>query len=230
MVRFQKKGLCEEAMTAPQHTTEIYALADLSQHSPYFKILRLINEGWTILDIGCGNGILGKYLKKKQHKCNIIGIDISRDAAKIAKKYYDEVIISDIENMLVLNYNIKFDAIILADVLEHLRRPDIVLKDLKGYVKQGGYIIASIPNIGRFEIRIKLLFGKFDYQDIGILDKTHLRFFTQKTIYTLFNKEGYNVIKKEYTGLASKHYIFSLFPNLFTYQFIIIAQVGREYL
>jgi len=187
------------------------------------------------LDVGCGTGHLGKWLREKLD-CYVVGIEVDEEAAKIAEKFYDEVIISDVEQLEESKFPKNFfDAIVMADVLEHLKRPDILLIKLKPSLKIEGYAIASIPNISRLEIRIQLLFGKFTYEETGILDKTHLRFFTLNTAKELFQKAEYEVARVDFTGLRSKHSplrrfpgararLLRLFPTLLAYQFIIIAR------
>lgn len=191
-------------------------------HGPHAKIISMIGKRWKVLDVGCGVGNLGKRLKEELN-CYVVGIEVDEEAAKAAQKFYDEVIVTNVEGLGELKPHRCFNAIIMADVLEHLKRPDILLIKLKPYLRPEGYVIASIPNIARLEIRLKLLFGKFEYQETGILDKTHLRFFTLNTAKNLFEKTGYKVIQVDYTGLASKFHLFRQFPTLFAYQFIIVA-------
>jgi len=117
-----------------------------------------------------------------------------------------------------------FDIIICADVLEHLVRPDLVLMKFAKYLSKKGYVLASIPNIVNWYYRLKFLFGTFNYEESGILDKTHLRFFTLKTVKELFEASDYRIIRIDYTGFASKYKILRLFPGFFAIQFIIAAQ------
>jgi len=202
---------------------ERYGSCGFPRHGPHAKIVPRIGKGWSVLDIGCGVGALGKYLKETL-ECYLVGIEVDRDAALSAKTFYDEIIIADIEKMPMAGSSAgRFNMVVMADVLEHLRRPDILLIELRQCIRPG-YIIASIPNIGRIEVRAKLLFGRFEYQEVGIMDRTHLRFFTLRTAKELFNKSGYRVIGIDYTGLASRHYLFRIFPSLFAYQFIIMAE------
>jgi len=115
-----------------------------------------------------------------------------------------------------------FDVIIYSDILEHLKRPDLVVISFKKYLKLEGIVIASIPNIGRLEYRIRHLFGNFDYEPSGgILSRTHLRFFTLKTAKRLFEDAGYEIVNIDHTGLASK---LKIFPELLAFQFVIIAK------
>ncbi len=172
-----------------------------------------MGKGWRVLDVGCEIGHLAKRLKEELD-CFVVGIEIDKRAAEIARKFYDEVIIADVEEITEINYSDNyFDAIILADILEHLKRPDMLLMKLRRYLKPEGRVVASIPNVGRLEIRLKLLFGKFEYQESGILDKTHLRFFTLKTARELFEKAGYKVVQVEYIGLASNSTCLNYFQH-----------------
>lgn len=191
-----------------------------SPHSPHTKIINCIGPGNTILDVGCATGYLAKELKKKG--CNIMGIEISQDAADIAAQHCDKVIVADVEEIEELPFpQGYFDVIVFSDVLEHLIRPDLVLINLKRHLKPGGFVIASIPNIARLEFRVRLLLGKFDYDESGILSKGHLRFFTLKTAKKLFETSGYEITEIDYTGLASR---FKVLPAWLAFQFIIVAK------
>jgi 2-polyprenyl-3-methyl-5-hydroxy-6-metoxy-1,4-benzoquinol methylase len=132
----------------------------------------------TLLDVGCGEGLFGHTLKQKR---NIVvwGVELFEKEANKAKDKLDRVLVGNIElNHLDLP-NDYFDCVVFNDVLEHLQYPWIVLNKIKKYLKQGGYVIASIPNIRYYEIVKKLLLKKeWEYEDSGVMDKTHLRFFT----------------------------------------------------
>lgn len=193
-----------------------------SPHSPHMKIIKYIGNDKTVLDVGCSTGYIARELKKKG--CHVVGIEIDEVAAEMARNYCGKVIVGDIEEVKELPYpDGYFDVIILSDVLEHLKRPDVVLLKLKRYLKPGGFVIASIPNIARLEYRLKLLFGKFDYEDYeksGILSSAHLRFFTRKTARKLFETSGYKIIKVDTTGLGSK---LKFWQTWLAFQFIIIG-------
>jgi 2-polyprenyl-3-methyl-5-hydroxy-6-metoxy-1,4-benzoquinol methylase len=194
-----------------------------SPHSTHAKIIELVGSGKRVLDVGCGAGYLSKELKK--NGCYVVGIEIDKEAAEIAKNILDAVIVADVEEIRDIPYREGFfDVIVFADVLEHLKRPDKVLLKFKSYLSKDGYAVASIPNIANWHYRLSLLFGRFDYEESGILDKTHLRFFTLKTAKGLFESTGYKIVHVDYTGLASKNRLFRLFPTIFAYQFIIVAK------
>ena len=131
---------------------------------------------------------------------------------------------------IYINYNDYFDYIIFADVLEHVKDPLIVLKRFKKYLNDEGYILISLPNITNWRMRLKILFGNFEYEDKGILDNGHIRFFNEESAKKLISDSGLQIVKFELTvgdaTLGSKffHFIGTLWPNLMAYQFLIIAK------
>lgn len=190
---------------------------DSSPHSPHSVIPNLINPKKTLLNAVCNAGYLGKTLKQKKVICD--GIDINKKLLNIANKNYRHTFQRDLYNpKLNLNPKLIYDYIVLSDILEHLPRPDILLLDLKKYLKKDGQIIISLPNIARAEIRIQLLLGKFNYAP-GILSSDHLRFFTKNSAIDMFQKCNFKIKKIIPTGLGHK---IKLFPNLTAFQFIYI--------
>lgn len=211
-------------MFEPKRKVGIKYSLNPSRHFSHFKIVNYVGSNKKVLDVGCATGYLAKNLK--ENDCYVTGIEINVEAGKIARMFCDEVIIADIEKKEELPLPRKFfDVIIYGDILEHLKRPDLVLMKLKEYLADSGYTIACIPNIAYYRNRIKLLFGRFQYQETGTLDLTHLRFFTLKTAKELFESCGYEVSKIDFTGACS--YLHKIFPNLLAFQFIIIAKKSR---
>jgi len=200
-----------------------------------------VPEKKNVLDIGCSVGGLGNYLIKNKHNI-VYGIDISSKAIKLASKVLHKTACINIETDNI-PFNELFDVVILGDILEHLYDPTSVLKKIKKNLKKNGLIICSIPNIANIEIRIKLLFGKFDYTAFGILDESHIRFFTLKTMKRMFKKSGLVIKKIDYLpfpfcsifskmlniniNLSRKinYYLSSIRPTLFARQFIIVAEL-----
>jgi 2-polyprenyl-3-methyl-5-hydroxy-6-metoxy-1,4-benzoquinol methylase len=165
--------------------------------SSHSKILALVGKNKRVLDIGCATGYLGEALKKIG--CEVIGIEIDEEAARIARTKIHDVIIADVESINHLPYpDGYFNVHIYGDILEHLKRPDLVLLRFRKYLSNDGRVIASIPNVANWVIRLNLLRGRFQYSDIGILDKTHLRFFTVESIKQLFESAGYKIIALDY--------------------------------
>ena len=156
------------------------------------RILKLVGSNKNILEVGCASGIQSRALKEKLG-CTITGVEINADAAEEARKYCDEIIIGDIEK-LVCDENFlkrKFDVVMFADVLEHLYDPELVLKKIKPVLSDNGYIVASIPNIVHASVIFEMMRGKFDYREEDLLDDTHIRFFTKKTIFQMFENAGF---------------------------------------
>ena len=116
---------------------------------------------------------------------------------------------------------VTYDYIIFADVLEHLPRPDLLLKDTLKYLKKTGTIIISLPNIARIEIRLQLLMGNFDYTYGGILSEDHLRHFTRKSAIRMIEDCGLTVVKTTPTGLGHQ---LKIFPNLAAFQFVYVCK------
>lgn len=187
-------------------------------HSPHTIIPSLIPEKSTILDIGCNTGYFAKQMIEKN--CVTDGIDVNEEALQIAKKYCRNTFQRNLYNPVLNLPRSSYDYIVMSDILEHLPRPDLLLQDLSQYLSKPGFVIASIPNIARFELRMKHLLGQFDYAP-GIMSFDHLRFFTQKTARQLFTQSGYDIVRVVPTGLGHR---IPILPNLFAFQFIIIAK------
>jgi 2-polyprenyl-3-methyl-5-hydroxy-6-metoxy-1,4-benzoquinol methylase len=165
-----------------------------------------------ILDVGCGEGRFGRHVKEKFPDVEIHGIEKNRGAALKAKTNIDKVLNNDIHGAIKLIKNNFYDCIVFNDVLEHLPDPVDVLKKIKPKLKKGGMILSSIPNVRFYPVIKELLLHKnWSYTDAGILDYTHLRFFTEKSIHELFEAAGYRVCL--ITGI-NEHYFGRLFKLL----------------
>lgn len=144
----------------------------------------------TLLDVGCGTGALGKWLRTNRY-CTVYGIEINETAFKEAEKNLDGVIRGNIELIELPYADEFFDAIVMGDVLEHLIEPVTAIKKLRAKLKKGGHMYISVPNIRHWKEVINLVFrDKWEYTPWGILDYTHLRFFTKKSIRDLLEKNG----------------------------------------
>jgi O-antigen biosynthesis protein len=173
----------------------------LDENSSLTKMLGLIGNNKQVVDFGCATGYFAHLLAQQQ--CVVTGIEINSEAAKAAEKYCQKVIVADLDFVSVQEIlrDRQFDVAIFGDVLEHLRNPWKVLRDTKEILKEDGYVVASIPNIAHGAIRLALLQGRFEYTEFGILDNTHLRFFTRKTVQDLLENSGYLLKDLERTKL-----------------------------
>ncbi len=137
-----------------------------------------------VLEIGCGEGQLGRLLRARGH--SVTGIELLSDAAERARVHLDRVVTADVERDGLPFPPGSFDAIVFADVLEHLVDPWRVLREAVEVLAEDGVVVASIPNVQNLDVIRRLLRGRWDYRERGILDFGHLRFFTLKTIRALF--------------------------------------------
>jgi 2-polyprenyl-3-methyl-5-hydroxy-6-metoxy-1,4-benzoquinol methylase len=147
-----------------------------------------------ILDVGCGEGFFG-YKLKREINAKIWGIEIDRTAAESAQKKLDKVMVGDISKTIIELPDTYFDCVIFNDVLEHLIDPFTILIRIKRKLSKNGLVISSIPNIRYYDqVKSLLLKKEWKYEDSGILDKTHLRFFTKKSILDMFESTGYDIL------------------------------------
>ncbi len=197
-----------------------------------FSVIEFVKNNSKVLDVGCNTGKMGEYLIRHKN-CVVFGVDIFPEAIERAKSVLTAAEVMDLEKGAFPFKGDTYDVIIFADVLEHLYDPLSVLKTFKFYLKPEGYIITSVPNIAFLVIRLKLLLGKWNYKSYGILDNTHVRFFTFKTMAGLFQKTGLRIESKNcVAGVFLRDNFFDkllnnickgfckIFPNLFATQFV----------
>lgn len=172
---------------------------DMQSDNSNSLILREVKPNSNVLEFGCAHGRMTKYLKENLNcSVTIVEKDFSagKEASKFATKSYIGVF-GNIEQYYWKDQNpsIKYDYIIFADVLEHLYDPWAILLEVKYHLKDDGYILISVPNIGHNAVIIDLLNDKFDYREIGLLDNSHIRFFTEKSLKEMVEKVGLKVHK-----------------------------------
>ncbi|MEW6727928.1 MAG: class I SAM-dependent methyltransferase [Pseudomonadota bacterium] len=167
-----------------------YAIDPQGDSTPN-KVLRWVGQNKKVLELGTAAGVMTRALRAQG--CTVTGIEYVPAMAERAAPYCERMIVGDIET-LDLNETLgeeRFDVIVAADVLEHLRDPWHTLERLRGFLKPEGYAVLSIPNIGHAAIIAALLGGRFDYRDKGLLDRTHLRFFTRTSIEDMLLATGW---------------------------------------
>jgi len=185
----------------------------ISKYSTHGVILSQIPMSGSILDIGCNDGYFARIASNRSRK--FYGIDYSSTSIKKAKEYCIKTSVIDLNKTTTLPWNIKADCIIFADILEHLHDPKKVLSEIvDNHLKEKGIVIISLPNIANWLIRINLLLGKFDSTNSGIMDRTHLQFFTYKTASEFVKNTIPDYSIKYYYGASKLGYIINLFPIL----------------
>jgi 2-polyprenyl-3-methyl-5-hydroxy-6-metoxy-1,4-benzoquinol methylase len=161
-------------------------------------VLDAVADGARVLDVGCATGYLAAELARRG--CTVVGVEFDPVAAQQARAFCREVVVGDLESEAV-RADVQravadaggVDTVICADVLEHLRDPWAVLAWLRTLLDPGGRAIVSVPNIAHWTARRALLRGRFDYADFGLLDRTHLRFFTRASATELAHRAGFAV-------------------------------------
>lgn len=194
------------------------------------EILSLLPPGrMKILELGCGEGVTLAWLKGIERCAEGVGIELSEVAALRARDVVDRVIVADIETDEVAFAGDYFDCILCLDVLEHLKDPWRVLRKLAGWLRPNGTLVASIPNVRYKSVVLDLaLRGRFDYQDAGILDRTHLRFFTRSSAVSLMQSAGLVVgeVRPQPLRVGGVSRVlnalsFGYFRDLLTWQYLI---------
>ena len=202
---------------------------DMDNSNSLSIILNHIKKNSIILEFGTANGRMSKYLKETMN-CKVYGVEIDENSAKDAKVFCEKIIIDDVEKYTwVEEYKgIKFDYIIFADVLEHLRFPDKVLNISKSLLKNDGSIFISIPNIAHNSIIMDLLQDKFTYNSTGLLDNTHIKFFTKNTLDELIEKCNLKIAYETGVYISPEKTEFGYFYNDIDNDFSSLL-ANREY-
>ncbi|HET9849717.1 MAG TPA: class I SAM-dependent methyltransferase [Candidatus Dormibacteraeota bacterium] len=197
--------------------------------------LRYCGRDKRVLEVGCSTGMVSEALQAQG--CRVTGIEIDAGAARVAEQYCERVLVGDIEQMDLSAAGDQYDVLLLADVLEHLREPVSVLHRLGSLLGPNGHAVISVPNVANWAMRLGLLAGRWNYTERGILDRTHLRFFTLKALKAAIRDAGFTVEHLDVSapvplsppvaisGLA--HRVALLRPSLLAYQFIVVARPER---
>ena len=172
-------------MDGPRYDTDV----DLSNpNNSHTLMVELVGGTKRVLDVGCATGYLAQALVERG--CTVSGVEFDEQAAEEARPHLERLVIGDIEEMdLAAAFgDERFDVVVFGDVLEHLRDPLPVLRSARKLLADRGSVVASIPNVAHGSVRLALMAGRFDYQPLGLLDSTHIRFFTRSSIEDLFRE------------------------------------------
>ncbi len=204
----------------------------------HLRIAELAGTNRRVLELGCATGYVSRLLQ--QQGCAVTGIELDPDAAREAEQYCERVIVGDVQNPEVIRRaGTDFQAILCGDILEHLPDPWQVLKTLRKILTTDGFVLVSMPNVAYWKMRWDLVRGRFEYQDFGLLDRTHLRFFSYHTFRKLAQDSGYRITQvvmndvgfpgsdlfRRIPGIkrgsaAAAHRLAQWFPNLFLFHAI----------
>ncbi len=177
-------------------------------------------ERATVLEIGPGDGVISRWLKQTKH-CHTTGVEVVPTAAQAASDAFDHLLIGNIEEREMIpkiQEHAAFDAIIFADVLEHLVDPWKVLRQIRPWLSTHGSVLVSVPNIAHWTVRLNLLFGRFDYTDGYVMDRPHLRWFTPRSAREMAWITGYRIVHQ---AVVYKPRWARFLPTLNGYQFVL---------
>jgi glycosyltransferase involved in cell wall biosynthesis/2-polyprenyl-3-methyl-5-hydroxy-6-metoxy-1,4-benzoquinol methylase len=223
-----------------------FTLDTTQMNDSHMGLSSRIKPQQRVLELGCSSGYLSKFLKEDL-ACHVVGVDIDPNAVREAEPFCNQVIVADLDNDLWLTEieNQQFDVVLCADVLEHLKDPVTLLCNLQPFLHADSLLLASVPNIAHASIRLELLQGHFDYESLGLLDNTHLHFYTRDGLIAMLMQAGYVCCDIAYSiqdmadeaidqhlanaGLqasaAARHLLHA--PDAIAYQFIIEARPAK---
>ncbi len=244
---FKEKYKVDTYKLYTENKSILEKMDEIDENSEYYsydrpEIRKLVGKSAKkILDVGCAAGALGAKLKEELG-AEVWGIEIFEKAAKVAAKKLDKVLIGDIVEKSEELPESYFDTVIFADVLEHLAEPEKALRKIAKALKSDGEIIVSVPNVRHWTVIKALLEGTWRYENAGILDRTHLRFFTFETAAEMLSECGFETVKAEATALNDYKFPESLIEKLsgegfavndlreksFHYQYIFVAKKKKS--
>lgn len=213
-----------------------------SKYSSHDLLRKLVGHGQSVLDIGCGEGFFAEQLKQEDNL--IVGVDaLSEPKVKVFEQYFQQDINEGLGSIPIKLNGKRFSRILLADILEHLTTPEKVLTDVHKVLEPTGLVLISLPNVVNVTVRLSMLFGRFNYTERGILDKTHVRFFTRSTARQMLEQNGYEITQEKATimpleliiGLSPDNLFMKMliqltailtavWPSLMGYQYIFVVR------
>jgi len=235
---------CRSVMRAPEFAEYfVHYPIKHSKHSSHYIARQMVGSNHRVLDVGCGEGYFAAELKKDGN--TVVGVDALPEAGESGA--LDQFFSADLDqpqtDLPQRAGERSFDRVLLLDILEHLVRPERLLTELRPALKDSGMIVVSVPNVANLTVRVALLLGNFNYSERGILDRTHLHFYTRRTARALLEDNGWEVVTAKTTvmplelilGLAPGNIIMRLitglmaiatavFPGLFGYQLVYLAR------
>lgn len=219
---------------------EVHYTLKLSATGSHMQIVDAIAPGSRVLDLGCSQGLLARPLREKDVKVTGVDAGPPHRLAAALERYHRR----DLEEPLALPCGREFDYVVLADVIEHLRNRQALLRGARRFLREDGRLIVSTPNIALWFYRLSLLVGRFEYGPRGVLDRTHVHLYTRATFRREVERAGFRVLRERVTALPFEvvfestgrsravlglakgyHALARLWPEMFAYQIILEADI-----
>ncbi len=214
------------------HRDHLFDPAREHPQSAHARLMRLIPPQTRVLELGCASGYLSGYMEQGLG-CRVTGVDHDPAATAIAAERCSEVHTADLDQadaLAAAAASAPYDVLLAAAVLEHLKQPERLLRAALGMLKPGGRVIVSLPNIAHYSVRLALLGGRFDYTDYGIMDRTHLHFYTLRTGRALVEAGGAVVDRVVIAGSGLQNLLDGrlpraplILPGLLAYELIYVG-------
>ncbi len=225
-------------MSTPKyHLEQVFDPARAHPDEAHSVLIRLIPPGSRVLELGCASGYLSGTMEQALG-CRVTGLEYDAGAVEIARGRMSEVYQADLDApdcLAPARASAPYDVLLAAAVLEHIKQPERVLREARALLQPGARVIVSLPNVAYWQIRLKLLLGRFDYEDYGVMDRTHCRLYTLKTGCELLETTGYAVEQTLIAGSGVQNGLNALarrlgrplpppvLPGLFGYELIYVA-------
>lgn len=188
-------GATAKAHPTPRGASRYDREIKLDTNDPLSRFAQRIPAGATVLDLGCGPGVLGRLTASLKKSCTLDAVEGDPEAVAMARGFYRHIIAADLQNadLPAMLPERKYDFIVLADVIEHLEAPGRLLRRLPALLQPQGRLLISLPHVGYAGLVAELLSGEFAYRPHGLIDRTHLRFFTRASAARLLALNGFAV-------------------------------------
>lgn len=223
------------------HMDDIFNPETAHPDEAHSIIMREIPENSRVLELGSASGYLSGYMEQKL-SCRVTGLEFDENATRIASERSSEVHTVDLDAEDVLDVakdSAPYDVFLAAAILEHLKYPERLLQNARDLLSDDALIIVSLPNVAYWQVRLKLLVGNFDYDEYGVMDRTHLKLYTRKTGQELLERNGYRVVNFKTAGsmiqqianriarARGRDSAPQILPGLFGYELIYFARPER---
>ncbi len=217
------------------------------ENNSHTQLIQRVPEGAEVLELGCATGYMSEVLTRKRG-CRVTGVEYDVEAARRAREHVDELIVADVDRpgWDAPLAGRRFDVATCADIIEHLKHPLAFLQTLRECLKPDGKLLVSVPNSAHVAIRLELLEGRLTYEDEGLLDHTHVHFYTHASLAALLRRAGFSIDEFSYTfhdmpdeliserlarvGLQATEKTLSVLhaPDAVAYQFIVAASIAKS--